>query len=63
MKSDRIIINQYDTVVEFTVNRIDNKFDGKEVFWHSMTIEVCPRCDTEMVATIKFNTIDASELE
>ena len=63
MKSDRIIINKYDTVVEFTVDRIDDKFDGKEIFWHSMTMEIYPRCDTEMITTIKFNTVDASELE
>lgn len=63
MKSDKIIINQYDTVVEFTVNRVDDKFDGKEVFWHSMIMEIYPKADTEMITTIKFNTIDASELE
>lgn len=39
MKSNKIVINKYDTVVEFTVDRIDDKLDGKEYFWHSITPE------------------------
>lgn len=67
MKENITISSMNSTEIEFIVEKHEQIMSKSDLtdksIWHSLAIETYSRSNTEMIASLKFNTISASDLE